>query len=637
MQSTNKIYKNRGGKMAIACDIDIFLEDFQKNKNKFNKRIQEIKESGESLKLTGAGYSTGLTEEQTQIFADAVNALREAGADCRFSEGFTPEQAIDASRKLSTWADDIKAARINGEELSPYEKYIYAYEIASQYIYKMGDDQVDGNESRNVVRVLNGDKIVCAGFANLLKELCDRLDIPCRTIISSPIEMEINGKVQTGHMFCMVEIEDPKYNLSGVMYSDPTMGCPKNEELRRAFGGATIPFSKGEEVYRGHNQRIEREQQQLSGLLLDSGKISSKEDKIVSNTQEEAEERKKQEAFIKIFREYCNDFHLSNCLLLELLKMRDTTDELYATNNLKPEKKVDNFTKSLLKALQYDFWREGILYERKDIPYLTLLPGIGDEVGRLFKNKNANSFQIHKDVMKKLDELSQLSDDEICKYVFGKSYIKAGENASKKIKRANEKFNSMAYGVELQAQEKDELLSNVLKQVGLAMGKTEEEAIAYSYARRKYWSAEQEKEFAHHLQEGKSEEELKEIVEAFDKDVERAVEEAKKRKESQANVESYHDPNLQDGNYDFIDEITSMLGIEPPKGPTFEELVGMQPEQNEKTFEELVGMQPEQEEKTFEELVGMQPEQGEKSFDELVNEKENEQKNKIDDEDDLTM
>ena len=454
-------------------------------------------------------------------------------------------------------------------------------------------------------------------------KLCDRLDIPCKTVTTSPIELKKDNRIQTGHMLCLVEIEDPKYNLNGVIYSDPTMGCPKNEELRRAFGGSTIPFSDGEEIYRNNNQQIDREQQSLSGLLLESGKISSKEGKIVCNSQEDAQNRKKQEEFIKVFREYCNDYHLSNCLFLELLKIEDATNrgfDLNATNNSKPEKKMDNFTKELLKSLQYDFWREGLLYERNEnTAYLDLMAGLGDEARKLLKNKNVNPYQIHKEIMKKIDGLSHLSDDEVCKYIFGKSYIKAGENERKKVKRANEKYNNLALGVELQQTEKNELLSNVLKQVGLAMGKTEEEAVAYSCARRKYWTPEQEKEYAHSLQEGKSEEELKEIEENFNNDVARAIEESKKAKDNQANVESIQDSNQKDASFDIMDEINSIFGVETQKEPTFEELVGMQPDQEEKSFEELVGMQPDQEEKSFEELLN-----------------EYEQKNK-DDEDDLMM
>ena len=34
-------------------------------------------------------------------------------------------------------------------------------------------------DSRNLVKVLNGDKIVCIGYASMLAELCKRIDIPC--------------------------------------------------------------------------------------------------------------------------------------------------------------------------------------------------------------------------------------------------------------------------------------------------------------------------------------------------------------------------------------------------------------------------------------------------------------------------
>lgn len=525
--------------MTVSCEIKRFIEDFQKNKIKFNKLIQQIKESGNKLVLTGANYSTGINEEETKIFAEAVNTLREAGADCYFMEGFTPEQAIDATSKLSKWADEIKEAKVNGKELSPYEKYLYAYEIASHYLYK-NNNKGDAAASRNVVRVLNGDKIVCVGFSSLLKELCDRLGIKCRLVRTMAKSVK-KGESQNGHMLCMIIIEDPKYDLDGVFYSDPTMGSPK-EEHRRSFGGALIPYNKGKEVYLRYNQKFFSEQNEFLSLLREAGKITSKEENIILDTLNKEEQKNEQKNFIKMFREIYNNKLLFVSLYSELLKTKEDMNKSATKDYLEPEKHIDNFTKEFLKSLQNEKWRNMFLYNRvENVEYLYLLSNLYIETERLLKNKKLSVNKIEAEVKNKFDELSKLSDDEICKYVFGKSYLNAGENENKRIKKVNEKYINLENGINLEDNEKNAVLNEALKNVGLAMGKSEEEAVAYAKARRKFWTLNQEKEYAQCLRDGKSEEDLAKIEEDFNKDSLSANE--RELNHENINIESNQDKN----------------------------------------------------------------------------------------------
>lgn len=94
-----------------------------------------------------------------------------------FKEGFSIQEAIIASKKVNDWVDEINNAKINNEKLSPLEKYLYAYQICTDFYYNESNEKL--GKSRFLFGVLNSDNIVCVGYAGLLTELCNRLDIPC--------------------------------------------------------------------------------------------------------------------------------------------------------------------------------------------------------------------------------------------------------------------------------------------------------------------------------------------------------------------------------------------------------------------------------------------------------------------------
>mgnify|MGYP003293647335 CR=1 FL=1 len=65
----------------------------------------------------------------------------------------------------------------NDEPLSPFEKFMIAYEYVTNYVYNEDGDMWHRTTS-HWVPVLEGDKIVCVGYASLLQALCDRIFSP---------------------------------------------------------------------------------------------------------------------------------------------------------------------------------------------------------------------------------------------------------------------------------------------------------------------------------------------------------------------------------------------------------------------------------------------------------------------------
>lgn len=170
--------------------------------------------------------------DELQILAGNVNMARtKFEKDISFDEEFSVEQAITASKKLNEWTDLINSTTVNGEPLSPLEKYTLAYGLVSNRFYSKENTETQKSAiSRNIISVLSDDYIVCAGFANVLCNLCYRIGIPCayrECAVNS--KDENGGPVWDNHANCIVRIEDPKYKVSGLYNADPTWDCIKNE------------------------------------------------------------------------------------------------------------------------------------------------------------------------------------------------------------------------------------------------------------------------------------------------------------------------------------------------------------------------------------------------------------------------
>lgn len=118
------------------------------------------------------------------------------------------------------------------KNLSPFEKYIYAYNITK--LFKKYKDSSKVEESRSLYEILNNEYIVCAGYSNLFGDLLDKLGIKNHYLLQyvdtsydQPYqERELFGerKVTTkeGHARRYCHIVDSKYGIDGFYLADPT-------------------------------------------------------------------------------------------------------------------------------------------------------------------------------------------------------------------------------------------------------------------------------------------------------------------------------------------------------------------------------------------------------------------------------
>lgn len=189
-------------------------------------------------------------EDEIKILLENTTIAREKyKKELTFDELFSVEEALSASRQINNIVSEISSANVEGQKLSNLEKFLYAYTYVVNRVYMEEKDSDNPQVSRNPIGVLNGDKIVCAGFATLLFTILNKLEIPCTLQAEGMYDFE--KQTYTNHLSCCVRIEDDKYNKHGIYYSNPTFDYTRHTT---GYGGkkvniltfdhALIPYDK---------------------------------------------------------------------------------------------------------------------------------------------------------------------------------------------------------------------------------------------------------------------------------------------------------------------------------------------------------------------------------------------------------
>ena len=111
-----------------------------------------------------------------------------------------------------------KAESIKQLGLSPMETIMYVYDLVRNRVYKFEDDNESEFKSRDLSEVMFGDKIVCAGYSSMFYTLLYYLGIDSYRVHLCRKQNSIGS----GHARNAVYVKDPKYDIDGVYYFDPT-------------------------------------------------------------------------------------------------------------------------------------------------------------------------------------------------------------------------------------------------------------------------------------------------------------------------------------------------------------------------------------------------------------------------------
>lgn len=460
-------------KIYSTCLKNDTLQEFFSylKQNKFYNFLIHLGKKGEAC--------NGLSEEETIIFADAVNRFRQEGFDCNFEEGFTPEQALYASRKLSEWANEIKNAKVQGRDLTVLEKFLYAYDISSNFVYKKNDTdengkQIDVYASRNVIRVLNGDKIVCVGFAHLLKELCDRLNIPCMTISLKAVKIG-----ESGHCLCIVYINDPVYKIKGTCMSDPTYASIKKSNKRNFAMSIVAP----ENLIGAYKKQYKFAQKNyLEDFITKT--LSLKEKRELDSYHSLSLLREHEEKNVKSNFNLINKKEFSQKLESVMEQLNTTKNSLQIPlNDDYKEYFYDVYAQLLKKSMR----TENIIDFVDTQEFKSDL--LAYDINLFFEEMKKNGFAADYITQKVISKL-KLDDKKFIDSLFKDYDIKP----PKKYKDMSQNLPWLSNPHDI-----NNNFANALYNVGIAKGKTVEQAIAYANSRMHNYSEETEHTIAKHL------------------------------------------------------------------------------------------------------------------------------------------
>ena len=254
----DKLYylKYLGDKTVITistnCNIKEIIETLKKYKKNTQVKIEVLDKNILNQALIDLGYFDSNSEKYDNITIIPKSIKK---------DNISIKKYLEYERLLYSIVEPAM-------NMSPFEKYIYAYDIVKRFkkynTPKKDNKNIDNlpsevyinikSSSRDLYQILDNDYIVCVGFANFLGDLLtklgiDNIDLPVFVDVSSTkatkqidiskdewknLTPEEKHKLITkqqsyipkddfsGHRRLMVHIKDEKYGIDGIYYSDPT-------------------------------------------------------------------------------------------------------------------------------------------------------------------------------------------------------------------------------------------------------------------------------------------------------------------------------------------------------------------------------------------------------------------------------
>lgn len=252
-----KALKNRQGYLDTFSDED-YVQRFLKHIKEKGMRLEELYRDAKYVKLEFdvedivqyLRANPELDDKKIIIpwsVEDGIEALdhieklfQEDIARVYFQlEGNNRLVTIDDCKKTVLKIDEM-ANRIKSLGLSPVEMALFAYDIVRDREYVEENEGEDPTLSRDLTSVLFGDKIVCVGYANILRHIFVKLGIK-----SKPYHLEtVDGS--SGHERLVAYIDDDKYDIHGVYYFDPTKDRRKGSSRNFLYSYCSCAKTKEE-------------------------------------------------------------------------------------------------------------------------------------------------------------------------------------------------------------------------------------------------------------------------------------------------------------------------------------------------------------------------------------------------------
>lgn len=239
-------------------------------------------DSAMALKKNDSGIDYMYNKEQIQLLLDLdkslkdnelpgliISELKQLKTIDDFKGSWTLDKVVDANNKI-----DSIAQHIIDNEFSPFEAMIFIHKWASRFVYNSSDYGLE--DSRVLPSILTTNKIVCSGYATLVKALVDKVNIPgleCDLVGCSIIRKNRSG----GHCHNLVHIKDAKYDINGYYIEDACWDSRKKDSnYPRGFGHCLYPVEDVMHFAGKVRYFNEDSDDRIDNLLFDSKKFESR-------------------------------------------------------------------------------------------------------------------------------------------------------------------------------------------------------------------------------------------------------------------------------------------------------------------------------------------------------------------------
>ncbi len=186
------------------------MEFIKKNPLVLSKKIA----LRERLDITDYDKLMGLMNEYKEI-ADKVYVSLNGNANY-----VSLLNCYKTMNEIKKQADEIKKLG-----LSPMETIMYVYDQVRNRVYTFENEDESCFKSRDLSEVMFGDKIVCAGYANLFSGLFHYIGID-----NLVVQLMDKNNPKIGHARNVIYVKDDKYGIDGVYYFDSTWDSKRKNE-----------------------------------------------------------------------------------------------------------------------------------------------------------------------------------------------------------------------------------------------------------------------------------------------------------------------------------------------------------------------------------------------------------------------
>ena len=208
-------------------DIDSFIKAF-------NDIKQEAKYS---FRIIIEAENRNFTDLEFDFFIELKEKLKLLDLPLSFKGGYKDDYSLEQLLKTDKALDKF-INHINDPSLSPLEKYLIIYTYLANKKYKREDDENEFYKPRDIISIMNSDYIVCEGYGNLMQYLCQNVGITC-----IPEVINVGNNTSNKHMNNLVYIDDEKYDVHGLYYSDVTWDNVGSNDGKKEYAFCLIPMS----------------------------------------------------------------------------------------------------------------------------------------------------------------------------------------------------------------------------------------------------------------------------------------------------------------------------------------------------------------------------------------------------------